>query len=262
MLHTDPTGKYPRAEDDPNPRELTGWLYREMKQNLNDPRLQAVQRKNRNGLLAMGTGTGVMVAGVVGCNPLVVAIGGIAVGAGLAAVDQARKEFANLVADRKPWDFKHKIRERLGPGITLCTTGGCKGNVEYSVPGNIHFGFVAMEAGYNGFLAEIGGGVAEYQDPAHKDPNNPYNGKLAGWDSAGLHLYYGDDPLDNLAVKFGAYLYHKYARGRSLTLPAFKRELARELPRFAKEVPDRNVVDARIARKWPYPVGYFNPQAR
>ena len=81
----------------------------------------------------------------------------------------------SLVADRKTWDFKHKIKTLLGEGITLCSSGKpCDRDIEFSVPGNVNYGFIAAEAGYLEFVITYGAAKAEADDPSHrKAPSDP-----------------------------------------------------------------------------------------
>src|SRR5207249_12308560 len=69
VLMTDPAGTCAVTDDGEdchrpqrNPRDLTGWLYREMKHNLEDPRLQSV--KALNAIIFLST-TGVRIGPVV-----------------------------------------------------------------------------------------------------------------------------------------------------------------------------------------------------
>lgn len=263
VRYTDPSGKYVPVEiAASNPRDLTDWLYREMIANLDDPRLQLVKALNQAGDASLVAGGVRTAAGCVTAHRLS-ALASVAVLAGAAvAYIAGAVQFYQLVADHKPWDFKHKIKERLGPGVTLCSNGGCKQDVEFSVPGNIHFGFVAKEAGYWGYQVLLGAGVAEIKDPSH-DPERaveyqPYTGGFSvSISSSGVDLNLGDDPSDTHAVAFGMRLYQKYGRG--LSLNTFRHELANALPGLASFAPDTNSVSAAIADKWPYSVGYFDP---
>lgn len=273
ILHTDPTGKYVPVEpagsvrqSQSNPRDLTDWLYREMMHNLDDPRLQYVKQSNLTGDAALVVGGGVLIAGCATANPLIALAGGATIAGAVGAYVLAAKQFNDLVADHKPWDFKHKIKDRLGVGITLCSGAGCQTNVEYSVPGNIHFGFVAKEGGYLGYQVLAGAGYAEITDPAHNPQRakevgveyTPYAGGFSiSISSSGVDLNLGDDPVDTQAVAFGMRLHRKY--GRNLTLQTFKQELANALPSFATSNPDRRPVRPDFARNWPYDVGYFDP---
>jgi RHS repeat-associated protein len=227
-----------------DPRDLTCWLFREMKHNLDDPRLQAVRLANWASRV----------------NPIFFPNANYA----------GAFQFYLLVADRKPWDFKHKIQDRLGRGITMCSSAGCQNTVEYSVPGNIHYGFVAREAGYDSQIVHLGAGIAEIFDPSHRlDPKDsgytPYEGQIGCTSGAwclgpfGWSLNLGDEPKDHQAVQFGIMLYDKYAGGRGLTFPTFQLELSKGLPLFATEYPDLRPVRDDVAKNWPYPVGYFDP---
>jgi hypothetical protein len=267
VLYTDASGKYvPEVVKASNPRDLTDWLYREMMANLDDPRLQFVKGANQAGDASLVVGGVTTVAGCATANPII-AVAGAAVLAGAAgSYAVGAKQFYDLVADHKPWDFKHKIKERLGPGITLCASNVCKQGIEYSVPGNIHFGFVAKEAGYLGFQVLAGAGAAEIGDPAH-DPERaaevgveyqPYAGGFSiSISLSGVDLNLGDDPVDTQAVAFGMRLYQKY--GRSLSLSIFRQELSNVMPQLASFAPNQNPVSSTIADKWPYEVGYFDP---
>jgi RHS repeat-associated protein len=272
VVWTDPSGQYVqdaisgRINQPKNPRDLTDWLYREMMANLDDSRLQFVKGSNQAGDASLLVGGVTIVAGCATANPLIAVAGGaVLVGAG-GAYAVGAKQFYDLVADHKPWDFKHKIKERLGPVITLCANGKCKQDVEFSVPGNIHFGFVAKEAGYLGFQILAGAGLAEIGDPAH-DPERaaevgveyqPYAGGFSiSISLSGVDLNLGDDPVDTRAVAFGMRLYQKY--GRSLSLSVFRQEISSVLPQLASFAPNQNPVSSTIADKWPYGVGYFDP---
>jgi RHS repeat-associated protein len=265
VLRTDPSGKAVKSDPGPNTRDatrdLTSWLYREMMRNINDRRLQDVKRTNQNGNWAFRGGVIMAVIGVVAGNPAVV-IGGVGLSSSAGTFyAMAMVGFANLVGDKKPWDFKHEIRKRLGKGISLCSNRRCRNNVEYSVPGNIHYGFVAVEAGYWGLVVQAGAGWAEYRDPAHKQPNNPYtfNGKFRPVRTAwGVAINVGDDPIDTRAIQFGVTLYRKY--NRHLSFNDFQRELDQGLGTLAVQTPDARSVARNDANAAPYPVGYFNPR--
>ncbi len=258
---TAPQGQTPDAWTDP--RNLTIWLHREMVGNVNDSRLQTIRQLNTTGGVSKGLGAVGVVGGcATGLLPVALLSGGVFAAGGLADV-VAGLQFYSLVADRRPWDFKHKILERLGPGITLCSSGSCKNDIEYSVPGNIHFGFVAKEAGYDKVLTQGGAGLAEIFDPAHNPTSpyyrEPYNGKFSVGLSpfGGLALNLGDDPQDNLAIEFGARLHEKY--GKNLTLEVFRMELNNAFSYLATSNPDPNPVSRAVADSWPYPPGYFEP---
>jgi hypothetical protein len=261
---TDPTGRCaePGRGDDychddrfqQDPRDLTDWLYREMRADLEDRRLQAVRQANNLGHTVLP----------LSCiaNPItpLMALGGY----GLAA-----ERFYQLVKDHGPFDVKHRIKERLGLGITLCSSNRCLKNIESSVIGNILFGFIAREAGYTGLIIQAGAGGAQATDPSfdpekakkagvvYLGPYDPTGKFYVAVSLDGVDVNLGDDPEDNFAVAFGIRLYNRY--GRSLTLNTFKQELERVFPGLAKHDPDAIPVRPNIANKWPYDVGYFDP---
>jgi len=255
-----------------DPRDLTCWLFREMKTNLNDPRLQAVKQTNMAGNVGLVVGSSAIAGGVLIANPLVIGAGGFVDVVSAGAYALAGYQFYNLVADQQPWNFKHKIRTNLGPGITLCHSGGCWNKVEYSVPGNIHYGFVGREAGYFGQIIHAGAAWAEFNDPSHDPkkarqkgvPYAPYEGAVGCTSGSwcfgpfGWSLNLGDEAKDHQAVQFGIYLYDKFAAGRGLTFSAFQLELSRALVSFARHDPDPLSVRPDIAQYWPYPLKYFN----
>lgn len=243
---------------------MTSWLYREMIRNVNDPRLQSIRQINQAGNVGVGAGLIVIGAGCATANPIIVIGGGGAAVGGGVLFEIGRRQFAKLVGDHMVWDFKHKIKVDLGEGITLAG----ETDLEYSVPGNIHFGFVAGEAAYAATVVHLGADQAEITDPAH-DPERaaeagveyvgPYepSGKFGwSWDS-GFSVMLGDDPLDHAAVNFGLMLYYKY--GRNPSQAAFEQELAGALATFARHAPSSNPVSEQVSRDWPYPIGYFDP---
>lgn len=220
--------------------------------NINDARLQNIRRLNKNGRISINLGC----ANPLAFSPIIAY--------GVDALLEAKSQYESLVADRMPWDFKHKINDYLGPGITLCSTTGCDPNIEFSVPGNIHFGFVSREAGYSGVVTHIGAGYAEIDDPVHrKDPSDPdyrpYDGKFGlAVGMLGLSLNVGDNPLDHQAVQFGIHLYNSYGHG--LTLGQFRQELSGYMNRLDHKLPTGRPVQKWIADQWPYRVGFFEPE--
>jgi len=264
VLLTDPSGRCaePGRGDDychtdsaqTDPRDLTDWLYREMRADLDDAHLQVVRQTNKLGH------TNVAISCIL--NPITPFLA-------LAAYGRAAERFYQLVKDHGPFDVKHRIKERLGLGVTLCSRDRCHSNIESSVIGNILFGFIAREAGYSGLIIQAGAGRAEATDPSHDPEEARARGVvyLGPYDPAGkfyvvvsldgVDVNLGDDPPDNAAVAFGMRLYNRY--GRSLTLDVFKQELAPIVPKLATHVPDAIPVRPDVANKWPYDVGYFDP---
>lgn len=228
-----------------------------MKTNVDDPRLQNVRAANEAASTARDIGVGVL-----GCSSPILAGAGLIIEAGAGGVYVAAGlQYYALVGNRQPWDFKHRILEELGRGITLCSTVGCEFDIEYSVPGNIHYGFVSIEAGYGRVLTHAGAAGAEMYD-AFRDPERDYKlldnlGVYPDVGGLGFSLNVGDDPDDHPAVQFGIYLYNKY--DHSLTIGQFRRELGLFMNRFDRDVPTDRPVESSVAAQWPYPVGYFAP---
>lgn len=162
------------------------------------------------------------------------------------------------------WDFKDEIGIKLGPGITLCAGGACYRDIEYSVPGNIHFAYIGGAAGFFGVEIQLGAGVAERFDPAHIPGSPEYVGPYEGvvdfgptpLDPSTWNL--GDDPLDHEAVTLGIQLWQKYQD--RLTRAQFESELSGYISRLARHAPLSEPVSPDIAKDWPYPTGYFNNQ--
>ncbi len=229
-------------------------MVREMLADANDSRVEAIRQVNTAGHIGAGFGAVVAAGGVACGNPIVASIGAAtALGGGVAYLG-GFGSFYNLVKDHGPFDPKHKIKERLGKGITL----GNQNDIEYSVPGNILYGFVGTSIGYIDQILYIGGGVAEIRDPSH-DPAiaaergvdyTPYAGDKSA-------PYYGDTHGDHNAIAFGVHLYKTYRMG--LTLSLFRTELSGYISGFDRNPPDTFLVKPEYASKWPYLAGYFDP---
>jgi len=267
VLYTDPSGHDPWWCDTKpgpgrtlcyqsalgiDPRDLTDWLYREMVENAKGPRTQSLKQINTAGHVGLGGGTGVTIGGAACANPIVAGVGLVIAGGGAAAYAAAGYGFSELVKDHGPWDPKHRIKEYLGEGITL----GSKNDVEYSVPGNIHFGFVGQAAGYFDLLIYLGGGIAEISDPAH-DPQKAAEAGVSYTPYTGEIGYWGDTRGDHAAIEFGIRLYQTY--GLQLTYAQFKAELSKYIAGFDTHAPASWSVRSSVAEDWPYPVGYFDP---
>jgi RHS repeat-associated protein len=147
---TDPSGTAPFAgaldasarslETSWDDRDLTWWLYQEMVTNVAGPDATGIRR-------LLGS-----------WNP----------------VDkyEGTKKWISLVADRCRWDFKHRIYAQLGNTVMLrYIASGARGYgwYEYSVPGNIYFGWMGMAVGFPDWFLHVGAGVAEIIDPVHQE---------------------------------------------------------------------------------------------
>jgi len=270
--YTDPEGLVPRPLPltPLDPRDLTDWLYREMVVNAQGPDVQKLLAANRIAeYFAADAACDVMNAAIEAALdgvPIDQAIREaaeaekyqIAAAAGLHAM--ALYDYARLVKNGARWDFKDEVGIKLGPGITLCP-GVCYNGIEFSVPGNIHFAYVGVVAGFPGWEIQAGAGVAEIIDPAHRRGGEEYTGPWRGefmpwpaWDPSAWNL--GDEPIDHEAVTCGIKMAERYRAG--MTRGQFEAELAGYISRLARCTPDSDPVLEQYARDWPYPVGYFS----
>jgi RHS repeat-associated protein len=277
--YTDPSGFCPQgncSSQQNNPRNLTSWLYRAMIANANSQVVRNLRVKNdlamalladvscdlsHAALTAMLMRTPVSDA----LNDVIVArmedIYNIAYLHGTALYD-----YSQLVKNGAPWDFKDEVGIRLGPGITLCANGICYDDIEYSVVGNIHFAYIGIVAGIQGWEIQAGAGYAEIADPAHDPGSIEYTGpyqlpdlwQLVGWTPWDLStINFGDDPIDHEAVtcgiKMGSY-------GASMSRSQFESQLAKCISKLARHSPRSIPVDQKYVDFWPYPYDYFNNQ--
>ena len=263
-LDTDLDGRCDQ-EEDTDYRDLTDWLYREMVTNANGAEVQKWLLWNRIAKGWAATGAFACVASKV-LGPGIKIAGGVVLVGSAAFHATALYEYSQAVKDGAIWDFKDEIGIRLGPGITLCTQTYCSNNIEYSVPGNIHFAYIGAAAGILGVEIQAGAGYAEISDPAH-DPSSPqYVGPYVGpedlseifgtswWDPSTWDL--GDEPVDNQAVTLGIKLWQKYKW--SLTKAQFQNELDSYIERLSHHDPSPRQVGNDTKSAFPYPVGYFN----
>ncbi|MGA9192002.1 MAG: RHS repeat-associated core domain-containing protein, partial [Anaerolineales bacterium] len=138
---TDPSGLLPPSPQDY--RNLTDWLVREMRANANSPQVLQIAQYNQ-------------IARWV--EPVSPSVGRIFKGL-------AYSDWANLVGDGKRWDFKDAINDLIPEKtVALCHQNGCEW-FEYSVPGNIHYGYVGRAAGFTSLELHLGASYAEVRDP-------------------------------------------------------------------------------------------------
>jgi RHS repeat-associated protein len=256
--YTDPSGHCSPTGDDwcinHDPRDLTDWMVREMLADAQDPRVEKIRQLYKTGLARLGLAAELISDGL-DCNNSIAIIRGEANGL-FGGVENAAGllEFRALVKDHAPFDPKHKIKEYLGQGITL----GNQNNIEYSVTGNIVYGFIGASIGYPDILLYYGAGYAEINDPAHDRKKAaklgvdylPYTGDQAP-------PYYGDTHGDYNAIAFGIHLYKTYGVG--LTLASFRTEFPLYSSGLDRHQAASWPVPPFIADQWPYPVGYFDP---
>jgi len=240
---TDPRGLSPITSLElPDQRDLTFWLYEEMSANANGYYAQRI-----NSLLNSSD---------------------------LTQKARAVMGWIFLVKNKAKWDPKHRIKELFeGKESVLLTSSEGFAWYEYSVPGNIHYGFVGRATGFSGIMLHAGAGYAEITDPAHQDRGEACCPKFCKDIVSDpqitlnvcipLGCYYVnpewvstlfDDPGDYLNVEFGVKLYDTYHS--QMTYRQFQDYLATygywltpatEIPEKRFEHPD-----------WPYWVGYFD----
>jgi hypothetical protein len=76
--------------------------------------------------------------------------------------------------------------------VALCaSSGGCIEDIEYSVPGNMFYGYIGMASGITHEWLKWGAGRAERHDPAHDPESDEYTGPYAG-----IEDYTSPDPLE------------------------------------------------------------------
>ncbi|MDH5606783.1 MAG: polymorphic toxin type 44 domain-containing protein, partial [Anaerolineae bacterium] len=158
--YTDPSGKSPSDGDGyvpPNHRDLTSWLYREMYANANSAEARSIREtidlSQKINDLSKGKGIGIW-AGGIALSKLVWSI--------------AATDWISLVKDGARWDFKDQIYDKMKKTIMLCHQVECEW-FEYSVPGNIHYGYVGRASGFSSGILHGGASYAEITDPSHRE---------------------------------------------------------------------------------------------
>jgi RHS repeat-associated protein len=256
ILYTDPSGLTPETRYQGNPYDLTLWMYEELAAASNSwyvNRLHALWAWSPR-------------------NPPVTVLGYSA------NKGRALLAWTWLVKDQAKWDFKHDIRDFLRVrgdqgGIVLRSPGN-PGWYEFSVPGNIFYGFVGRAAGFPGELLHGGASVAEALDPSYKQsgdvccppiclisppgmgiPPLPYCFQIGCFhlELDELQTLF-DDPQDYATIDFGIRMYNTY--GRSLSYSQFQDYLAT----YSNELtPAPSISEQGFTNpNWPYRVGYFN----
>jgi RHS repeat-associated protein len=250
---TDPSGLTPNSQYPDNPYDLTSWLYSELALNSNGYYVQRIRA------LRLGA-----------ANPLNPA--------GKDTLDKLRAfaAFYFLVKDKAKWDFKHEIKDVLQGEKIALDAGEELHWYEYSVPGNIHYGFVGRATGFTAFELHGGAGYAEITDPSHEErgeaccPQICYSSWTGDWENPvtfehclQLGCYYinpdwvkslFDDPQDWASVEFGVQMYNTC--GQQLTRAQFQDHLALHGDELT---PAPGVYGPGMPNTaWPYHVGFFN----
>jgi hypothetical protein len=139
------------------------------------------------------------------------------------------------------WDIKINMQERIGEGIVLCGSGGCAW-VDYSTPGNIHFGFMAGVLSVPELLSQAAGGYLEIKDGT---------AELENWET----LF--ENSQDWAAVQFGYDLFESF--GADMTVTEFQKALTVEtMKTFQPPPPSFPVPGLAQPQINHYPPKYFN----
>jgi hypothetical protein len=222
-----------------NERDLTWWFFKELKTNVNSYYVQRIRAL---------------------------------LGGSINDVSNAMNGWIYLVKDSAKWDFKHKIDLEIGRAITFFDNNQGYRWYEYSVPGNIFYGYIGSASGFSGLLLHAGASVAEITDPSHSKKEIlghefdvccpcPKGSMACRMALCGYYnpLWIGggfDDPTDYNGVQFGVDLYKTYHEG--LTFSQFIDELTRKGSKLAHtaSVPSYNWINPIPG--WPYDPGRFN----
>ena len=171
------------------------------------------------------------------------------------------------VADDHTWDFKDQIVHKLDGSQEVVLRHGADDYAwyEYSLPGNINFGYAGRAAGWSGLLLHAGASFAEITDPAHQrtgeanclvpripDRMCPKLYLNPRWKTT---LY--DDPRDYSSVQFGIQLYEQHPIG--LTVDQFRAFLSTHSAMLRLSmVPMPSDAGEYRNEDSPYRRGYFN----
>jgi hypothetical protein len=211
LLHTDPSGMY--IECDPFQRaDLTQWLVDEM-------------NKNRKSYIFIAIWTGLhfpefmdlMFPSLEHKLPTVLASYALAYGL-----------FYDVVKTNGLWDFKWKISDLIGVNIRISEAW-----YRNDLPGNVHFGFIGLAAGFNRQILHCGADYATNGIPCSgSDPIEDYEAIEAGYAIYELSRW---GPVDEEMLKIALEKRPLLALG----IATGPNELSSNLP-------------------WPYPVGSFD----
>jgi len=172
-------------------------------------------------------------------------------------------DWYNLVKDGGRWDFKDKILDELETESTWLQTGeDGKGDwFEYSVTGNIHYGYVGRAAGFTTLDLHLGAGYAEIIDSAHAERGEQnfcidiLGVRKCGYFNNEWSITYYDDPWDYNAVQFGSMLFDIF--GWYIPVGGFVKLMGAYGHLLDRETPPLDA-DTYKNLYWPYPVGHFD----
>ncbi|HUW94651.1 MAG TPA: polymorphic toxin type 44 domain-containing protein [Anaerolineae bacterium] len=174
------------------------------------------------------------------------------------------------VADDHTWDFKDQIYSKLGDAVMLRRSGDAYGWYEYSVPGNINFGYAGRAAGFPALALHLGASFAEITDLAHKEGGEAtclIPGIPDGACPSLLEVYLNpewqstlyDNPPDWGSVEFGVQLWEQHPVGLTLDqLASFLSDHMGMLAGSVQRAPSNAGEYRDPQRLWPYRRGYFN----
>jgi len=194
VMFVDPSGHIPLL----NQYDLTNWFYEELKSAENHVYVKQIR----------------------------VLLSSVSIGGAEGLIDNLRGGLGwyFLVRDSAKWDFKHNIEERLQTESFIFQHEGGYDWYEYSMPGNIFYGYIGSAAGFSPQMLHLGAGYAEVKDPDHVKRGESCCPDLCtiadplagGGMCIALGCYYFnpawkdtqyDDPMDYQAVEFGIRMY-------------------------------------------------------
>jgi RHS repeat-associated protein len=236
-LFTDPSGLSPNQFTH-NDRDLTWWLYKELSTNVNSYYVRRIKSL---------------------------------LGGPLIDKENAIAGWIYLVKDKAKWDFKHKIDLEIGRAITFFDNDQGFRWYEYSVPGNIFYGYIGSAAGFNSAALHAGASYAEIRDPAHVErdeaccPCPPMDNQIVQNCRKYLCLYINprwaptgfDDPNDYHAVQLGVDLFKFYRD--NLTFSQLINSITTNGDKLAHPASPPSSFEWTNPRGgWPYSPGRFN----
>lgn len=243
ILFTDPLGLTPSEPpsaitDARNDRDLTWWLYKELKANVNSYYIRRIRSL---------------------------------LGGSVSDISNAVNGWIYLVKDSAKWDFKHRVDLEIGRAITFFDNNQGFRWYEYSVPGNIFYGYIGSAAGFSGFMLHAGASYAEIKDPAHSkrgesccpcpDLDNEFTDKcreiLCLYTNPKWVLTGFDDPTDFHGVQLGIDLYNAYHE--NLTFSQLINHITVNGDKLAHPSASPSSFEWNNPRGgWPYNPGRFN----
>jgi RHS repeat-associated protein len=158
--------------------------------------------------------------------------------------------FSALVGDGQRWEVKDEMNKQLGDSFRLCSASAC-GWYEYSVLGNILYGFAGHQAGFEVIELWLGAGYAEATDPENIAKQTGSKASPMLYLPKENLLYFGDNGQGFRAVSFGIALSRRY--GPDVTAPEFKALLVAFDDGLDHGTPSE---DSHFG--WPYAPGWFD----